>query len=178
MFTLIHELTLLHTNYIGKASFVAAVTPGDVSNSALDAVSRRRIRIAPPPPPPRPNVPVHFKSPPLPRPPPLLSPLPPPPPPPPSPSPSPFSSNIDEAMRDYDMGTNPDLTVRAWTALAQICPFDADEITRASTHPFDDDGYIGYNPRLPSRRFNESYFVAADDEHYTAVADPPYHGDE
>ncbi|KAA8523614.1 hypothetical protein F0562_010037 [Nyssa sinensis] len=63
-------------------------------------------------------------------------------------------------------------------ASVQIRPFDADDITTASTHPFDDDGYIGYDPRLLSQRFNESYFAAADDEeHYTAVANPPYHGD-
>ncbi|KAA8545587.1 hypothetical protein F0562_020371 [Nyssa sinensis] len=60
-------------------------------------------------------------------------------------------------------------------ASTQIRPFDADDITTASTRPFDDDGY---DPRLLSQRFNESYFAAADDEeHYIAVADPPYHGD-
>ncbi|KAA8545279.1 hypothetical protein F0562_020063 [Nyssa sinensis] len=61
-------------------------------------------------------------------------------------------------------------------ASAQMRPFDADDITTASTRPFDDNGYIGYDPRLLSQCFNESYFAAADDEeHYTAVADPPYH---
>ncbi|KAA8534282.1 hypothetical protein F0562_031799 [Nyssa sinensis] len=75
------------------------------------------------------------------------------------------------------IGTNPDLTKRAWTGFGSIRPFDADDITTTLTHPFDDDGYIGYDLHLPSRRFNESYFAVADDEHYTNVADPPYHGD-
>ncbi|KAA8519821.1 hypothetical protein F0562_014089 [Nyssa sinensis] len=57
---------------------------------------------------------------------------------------------------------------------------DGEDVTTASARPFDDDGYIGYDPRLPSQRFDGSFFAAAgaaDDDHYSASEDPqPYHG--
>ncbi|XP_010241992.1 PREDICTED: clathrin light chain 2-like [Nelumbo nucifera] len=41
---------------------------------------------------------------------------------------------------------------------------DGEEV-RSSTRPFDDDGYIGYDPRLPSQRYESYMNFAADEEH-------------
>ncbi|XP_059671086.1 clathrin light chain 2-like [Cornus florida] len=50
---------------------------------------------------------------------------------------------------------------------------DGEESNMAPARSFDDDSYIGYD----SQRFDESYFGASDEGHYTAASDPPpYHG--
>ncbi|XP_043688262.1 clathrin light chain 2-like isoform X2 [Telopea speciosissima] len=41
---------------------------------------------------------------------------------------------------------------------------DGDEVARNSTRPFDDDGYIGYDPRLPSQRYESYSNFAAEEE--------------
>ncbi|KAG9441001.1 hypothetical protein H6P81_016855 [Aristolochia fimbriata] len=48
---------------------------------------------------------------------------------------------------------------------------DGDEVRSSSTRPFDDDGYIGYDPRLPSQRY-ESYSGFPDD-HKDVLDEPP-----
>nr|DAD22945.1 TPA_asm: hypothetical protein HUJ06_024407 [Nelumbo nucifera] len=40
---------------------------------------------------------------------------------------------------------------------------DGEEV-RSSTRPFDDDGYLGYDPRLPSQRFDSYTNFAADED--------------
>lgn len=43
-----------------------------------------------------------------------------------------------------------------------------------STRPFDDDGYLGYDPRLPSQRFDSfTNFTDPDDSNKESVADSP-----
>ncbi|XP_042478647.1 clathrin light chain 1-like [Macadamia integrifolia] len=41
---------------------------------------------------------------------------------------------------------------------------DGDEGVRSSTRPFDDDGYLGYDPRLPSQRYESYSNFAAEEE--------------
>ncbi|KAM1284794.1 hypothetical protein ACFX2J_027449 [Malus domestica] len=43
-----------------------------------------------------------------------------------------------------------------------------------STRPFDDDGYLGYDPRLPSQRFDS--FVEAESLKDSATDSPIFHG--
>ncbi|ERM95220.1 hypothetical protein AMTRI_Chr07g82140 [Amborella trichopoda] len=51
------------------------------------------------------------------------------------------------------------------------------EEPRASSRPFDDDGYIGYDPRLPSQRYNSSSFPTfADDSKDSTDLPLEYHG--
>eukprot|EP00262_Sarcandra_glabra_P015620 TRINITY_DN486_c0_g1_i1.p1 TRINITY_DN486_c0_g1~~TRINITY_DN486_c0_g1_i1.p1 ORF type:complete len:344 (-),score=58.15 TRINITY_DN486_c0_g1_i1:267-1298(-) len=54
------------------------------------------------------------------------------------------------------------------------------EEARGSNRPFDDDGYIGYDPRLPSQRYDPSTYsnFADDDDSKDQIADPPtqFHG--
>jgi len=47
---------------------------------------------------------------------------------------------------------------------------DGGDELRTSDRPFDD-GYMGYDPRLPSQRFDSSSFSAFDSESYSAPAD-------
>lgn len=50
---------------------------------------------------------------------------------------------------------------------------DADDQTHSPTsRPFDDDGYMGYDPRLPSQRYDSS-FNPANDEFSSADQPPP-----
>ncbi|XP_010935636.1 clathrin light chain 2 [Elaeis guineensis] len=56
---------------------------------------------------------------------------------------------------------------------------DGEEVVRGSTRPFDDDGYIGYDPRLPSQRFDAYSSFVADDDSKDAADDSPaagFHG--
>ncbi|GAB4826934.1 hypothetical protein Ancab_033812 [Ancistrocladus abbreviatus] len=47
---------------------------------------------------------------------------------------------------------------------------DGDEVMRASDRPFDD-GYLGYDPRLPSQRFGSSSFDATAADSYSVLGD-------
>ncbi|KAJ4977384.1 hypothetical protein NE237_002490 [Protea cynaroides] len=51
---------------------------------------------------------------------------------------------------------------------------EGDEVLRGSARPFDDDGYLGYDPRLPSQRY-ESYsnFAAEEEGKVEDVIDEP-----
>lgn len=54
-----------------------------------------------------------------------------------------------------------------------------DSLPAGSTRPFDDDGYLGYDPRLPSQRFEGSFSNFADSESVkdSSVTDSPiFHG--
>ncbi|XP_038971068.1 clathrin light chain 2-like [Phoenix dactylifera] len=56
---------------------------------------------------------------------------------------------------------------------------DGEEVVRGSARPFDDDGYIGYDPRLPSQRFDAYSSFAADEDSKDAADDSPaagFHG--
>ncbi|XP_077241727.1 clathrin light chain 1-like [Tasmannia lanceolata] len=52
---------------------------------------------------------------------------------------------------------------------------EGDEVRSSSTRPFDEDGYIGYDPRLPSQRYESSFSNFADDSKDPIYADeePP-----
>lgn len=52
---------------------------------------------------------------------------------------------------------------------------DGDEVVRTTTRPFDDDGYIGYDPRLPSQRYDSSSFSNFDDTGSVPEDDPHLH---
>lgn len=57
---------------------------------------------------------------------------------------------------------------------------DGDEVVRSSVRPFDDDGYLGYDPRLASQRFDgySGFGAAAEDESKDTIeiADDPNPG--
>ncbi|XP_010940407.1 clathrin light chain 2 [Elaeis guineensis] len=59
---------------------------------------------------------------------------------------------------------------------------DGDEVMTGSTRPFDDDGYLGYDPRLPSQRFDAYSSFAADEDSKDPAEDSPaaaaFHGGE
>jgi hypothetical protein len=57
-------------------------------------------------------------------------------------------------------------------------PGDDSVPTAGSTRPFDDDGYIGYDPRLPSQRFDSftaTHFADSDSVKDSATDSPIFH---